>query len=177
MVFLMPFYLIQGRGLSPARAGLFLTIPSLIRAVSEPLCGAWSDRVGTREPTVLGMAVLAAGLYVLSRLGNASSAAQVAAGLSIAGLGAGMFVSPNTSAVMGSAPPDRQGIAAGVVATARNVGMVLGVALAGALLTTTLAHTPVSNRGAALYRAVDAGFLLPAAVAGPGVGASPAPAP
>jgi len=59
IVFLMPFYLIQGRGYSPARAGLVLTIPSLTRAVGSPLFGILSDKVGTRGPSTLGMALLA----------------------------------------------------------------------------------------------------------------------
>jgi EmrB/QacA subfamily drug resistance transporter len=169
VVFLMPFYLIQGRGFSPARAGLLLTIPSLVRAVASPLSGALSDRIGTRQPSLLGMAILAFGLYLLSRLGGQSSVGQMAAALSMAGLGAGLFVSPNTSAVMGAAPRHQQGIAAGVMATARNVGMALGVGLAGAFLTTILAHGPGSNPSMVLFRAVDAGFLTAMGVAALGV--------
>lgn len=176
IVFLMPFYLIQGRGFSPARAGLLLTVPSLVRAVSSPFCGALSDRIGTRPPSMLGMALLALGLVMLARLGGQSSLGEMVAGLSVAGLGAGLFVSPNTSALMGSAPRDRQGIAAGVAATARSVGMVLGVGLAGALLTTILERGP-KGAPASLFRAVDAGFLVAAGVAALGVTTSAAGGP
>ena len=58
--------------------------------------------------------------------------------LAVIGLGTGAFISPNNSALMGSAPTSRQGIAAGILATARNFGMVLGVGIAGAIFTTTL---------------------------------------
>ncbi len=169
IVFLMPFYLIQGRGFSPARAGLLLTTPSLARAVASPVFGILSDRIGSRRPSMLGMAILAVGLYLLSRLGSQSSLKEIAVALLIAGLGAGMFVSPNTSALMGAAPRHQQGIAAGVMATARNVGMVLGVGLAGALLTTFLASGPKNNPAEALFRAVDAGFLLAVGVAALGI--------
>src|SRR5712692_5241616 len=124
IVFLMPFYLLQGRGFSPARAGLLLTVPSLVRAAASPLFGALSDRIGTRQPSVLGMGILGAGLYLLSRLESQSGIGQIVAALSVAGLGAGMFVSPSTSALMGAAPRHQQGVAAGVMGTARNVGMV-----------------------------------------------------
>ncbi len=169
IVFLMPFYLIQGRGFTPARAGLLLTIPSLVRAFASPIFGALSDRIGTRQPTMLGMAILAAGLYLLSLLGTESSLAQISTGLAIAGLGAGLFVSPNTSGLMGSAPRRQQGIAAGVIATARSLGMVLGVGLAGALLTTVLARSSGLSSVAAFSRAVDAGFRVAAVVAVLGV--------
>ncbi len=135
VLFLMPFYLIQGRGLSPAQAGLLLTAQPLVMAVAAPISGTLSDRIGSRLPTTLGMAILAAGLYLLSRLGPQAPLSSVGIYLAIAGLGTGIFISPNTSALMGSAPRNRQGIASGIQATARNVGMVLGVGLAGAILT------------------------------------------
>ena len=126
-----------------------------------PLAGTISDRIGTRIPAMLGMALLALGLFLLSHLGPATPLARVAAALGVCGLGTGIFIAPNNSALMGAAPPNRQGIAAGVLATARNAGMVLGVGLAGAILTTVL------HRGAAgaLVRAVDLGFAVTAALA------------
>jgi MFS family permease len=58
----------------------------------------------------------------------------------VAGLGFGCFVAPNNSRLLGSAPPDRRGIASGVLAAARNTGMVLGIGLAAAVYTTVLAR-------------------------------------
>jgi EmrB/QacA subfamily drug resistance transporter len=168
IAFLLPFYLIQGRGLTPARAGLLFTAQPLVMAVAAPLSGTFSDRIGSRLPGTLGMAVLAAGLYLLSRLGPEAPLRQVALGLAVAGLGTGTFVSPNNSQLMGSAPRERQGIAAGILATARNVGMVLGVGLAGAVFTTVLARGQAHGSGTALYDAVGAGFLVAAGVAGLG---------
>jgi hypothetical protein len=54
--------------------------------------------------------------------------------LAIAGMGAGLFQSPNNSAVMGSVPVVHLGIASGILAAMRNMGMVLGIAVAGAVL-------------------------------------------
>ena len=66
-IFLMPYYLIQGRGFSPAQAGLILTAQPVVMAVIAPISGTLSDRIGTRLPAVFGMAVLSAGLFLLSR--------------------------------------------------------------------------------------------------------------
>jgi MFS family permease len=78
-----------------------------------------------------------------------------------------MFISPNNSALMGSAPANRRGIAAGVMATARNGGMMFGVAVAGAVVTTLdVFHRPlldavsVSFCIAAVASAIGAGFTL-----------------
>ena len=135
-IFLMPYYLLQGRGFSPAQAGLILTAQPLVMAVIAPISGTLSDRIGTRLPAVLGMLVLSTGLFLLSRLGPESEIITIMVALAVVGLGTGTFISPNNSALMGSAPKNRQGIAAGILATARNFGMVLGVGIAGAIFST-----------------------------------------
>src|SRR5512143_3272678 len=138
VVFLLPFYLIQGRGLDTAQAGLILTAQPIVMAITAPISGTLSDRIGSRLPGTLGMLILATGLFLMSRLGADSPLGSVAVALAVVGLGTGIFVSPNNSALMGSAPRHRQGIAAAILATSRNLGMVLGVGLAGAIFTTVL---------------------------------------
>jgi len=66
ILFLMPFYLLQGRGLNPSQAGIILTAQPIVMALIAPLSGTLSDRIGTRLPAVLGMVILAASLFLLS---------------------------------------------------------------------------------------------------------------
>ncbi len=165
LVFLLPFYLMQGRGLDPGQAGLLLTAQPLVMALAAPLSGTLSDRIGSRVPGTLGMAILAGGLFLLSRLGANSSLNEVVLGLAIVGLGIGIFVSPNNSALMGAAPGHRQGIASGVLASARNVGMVLGVGLSGAIFTTVQAMGPASEGPRLLYQGIEVSFLVATGVA------------
>jgi len=161
ITFLMPFFLIQGRGLDSAQAGLLLTIQPVLMAITAPVSGALSDRIGSRLPGMLGMGVLGGGLFLFSRLGSASPLWLIGLGLGLAGLGTGAFISPNTSALMGAAPRSRQGVASGVLATARSFGMVLGIGLTGAIFTTHLAQ----NTPDALYTGISQGFLVAAGVA------------
>ncbi len=161
ITFLMPFYLIQGRGLNPAEAGLLLTAQPILMAMTAPLSGALSDRFGSRGPGMLGMGVLAGGLFLLAQIGPETGLWLVAAALAVTGAGTGTFISPNTSALMGAAPRARQGIASGVQAVARNFGMVLGIGLAGAIFTTHLEQ----NTAEALYAGIDMGFLMASSVA------------
>lgn len=163
VIFLVPFYLIEGRGLSPARAGLFLTVQAVTMAIVAPMSGTLSDRIGSRLPSTVGMGILALGLLLLSRLGATTPLTQVGLALFVTGLGTGIFISPNNSALMGSAPKHRQGIASGILAEARNVGMVLGVGLAGAIFTTVSGG--VGPAGSGLFAGVDASFLAAAGVA------------
>lgn len=165
ITFLMPFYLIQGRGLNPAEAGLLLTAQPIIMAIAAPVSGALSDRTGSRWPGMIGMGLLSAGLFLLAGIGSETPLWVVGLFLALAGLGTGTFISPNTSALMGSAPKQRQGIASGVQAAARNTGMVLGIGLAGAIFTTHLAD----GTAASLFRGVDMGFAAAGVVAALGI--------
>ena len=173
VIFLMPFYLIRGLGLTPAQAGLILTAQPVIMAIVAPISGTLSDRVGTRLPAILGMTILSIGLLLLSRLDSDSSRSLIMASLGVVGLGTGMFISPNNSALMGSASRTRQGIASGILATARNFGMVLGVGLAGAKFPTILARnqppgtTIPGLAGSAqpgLFHAIQISFLVAAGI-------------
>ncbi len=164
VLFLLPFYLERGRGLSPSETGLILTAQPIVMAIVAPLSGSLSDRIGARGLSVFGMAVLAIGLFLLSRLGLQSSNGDVTFALAVVGLGTGVFISPNTSALMGSAPRHRQGIAAGVLATARSVGMVLGVGLSAAVFTTVQAQSSSSGVQAAVVQGVTASFIVASGV-------------
>ena len=165
VLFVLPFLLIQGRGLDVQHAGIVLTAQPIVMAVVAPFSGTLSDRIGSRVPATLGMLLLAAGLVALGLLAPHGSIGAIAAALALVGLGVGIFVSPNNSALMGAAPRHRQGIAAGVLATARNVGMVLGVGFAGAVFTTVVARAAVPAAGlpvgisAALFAAAGVAAL------------------
>ncbi len=165
ITFLLPFYLMQGRGLNPAQAGLLLTAQPLIMAITAPVSGTLSDRIGSRLPSMVGMILVTVGLFILSRLGLDSPFGNVVLGLAVAGLGVGIFVSPNNSALMGSAPRQRQGVASGIMATSRNVGMVLGIGLSGAIFTTVLAQDPGVANPLLLFDAIHVGFLAATGVA------------
>ena len=97
-----------------------------------PVAGALSDRIGTVRPAVLGAGVSAVSCGLLAALPADAGAEQVAWRLALFGLGAGIFGSPNNSAVMGSAPREHLGVASSLLGTVRTVGMVLGVAAGAA---------------------------------------------
>ena len=158
--FLMPFYLIQGHGLSSSSAGMLMTAQPVVMVIAAPMSGAISDRVGTRWPAMLGMAVMAVAMYLLSRLGPTSSLVYIETAIGTAGLGIGCFVAPNNSTMMGAAPKHRQGIAGGVLATSRYIGMILGIGISGAIFTTLIrVHTQ-----AAFFSGIQISFLVASAV-------------
>ncbi|HWI54236.1 MAG TPA: MFS transporter, partial [Desulfobacteria bacterium] len=137
-VFIMPFYLQQLRGMPPDQAGMILIPMPLATMIVAPISGAVSDRVDSRYISSLGMAVTSVSLWMLSNLKIDSPKLSVVFALIVLGTGSGLFQTPNNSAVMGTVPPNRRGIASGLLASMRNVGMVLGVAISGAVFSSRL---------------------------------------
>ncbi len=133
VTFLMPFYLETLRRMSPEQTGLVLTAFPLMMMLTAPLAGRLSDRIGSRLLAVSGMAVQIAALLLIARLGMGDSPLRIAGELALFGAGNGLFSAPNNSAVMGAAPGRRRGIAGGVLAMMRYLGMALGIGLTAAL--------------------------------------------
>jgi len=126
---LAPFHLIITRGLSAWAASLLFVLTPLGTAVAALPAGRLADRVGARLPMVVGLAVEAAGLAVMSGATAATPAVVVGAALFAAGFGVGLFQVPNMTAVMAEFPPSQQGAAGGVSFLARTLGIVAGVAV------------------------------------------------
>lgn len=133
IMILVPFYLERIQGLKPSQVGLFLIILPILMFVLAPLSGRLSDKIGFRLLTSLGMIGVGGGQLILSGLQVGSSLTRVLVALVVGGIGVGLFSTPNSSAMMGSVPEDKRAIASGVLATNRNIGQSLGVALMATL--------------------------------------------
>lgn len=133
MIFLMPFYLTTAKGFSPQTAGAMMITPFLFLFLLSPLSGSLSDRIGSRFLCTSGMAIMAISLFLLSMLDADAGKADIAWRMAISGIGIALFISPNSSTTITSLPPENRGVAGAIIAVARNLGMVLGIALAGAV--------------------------------------------
>lgn len=139
MTFLTPFFLTY-RGFSTEKLGLIMTAFPLTVFVVAPISGALTDKIGSKVLSTIGALICSVALFLMSILSNASGAVDVIWRLALFGIGNGMFQSPNNTEIMGSAPKERLGIASSVLATMRNVGMVLGIAAGGAIFTARRAY-------------------------------------
>lgn len=132
--FLLPFLLEDVAAMQPLEAGLLLTPIPLVTAVVAPFSGSLSDRIGSRLPASIAIAILALGLLSLVTLPAGFSPLDLVWRLAIVGLGQGLFMSPNSSAVLGSVPRPRLGTASGTLAQMRIDGQALGIAISGAVV-------------------------------------------
>jgi MFS family permease len=117
----------------------------------------------------MGMAILAVGLFILSAMNGESPLPLTVIGLVVTGVGMAIFVTPNNTAMLGAAPPGRKGIASGVLATSRLLGMATGVSLAGAILASVAggrsAHGIPPER---VFKAIHLGFIAAGLLASAG---------
>lgn len=144
LIIILYFQLI--RGFSALAAGL-LFLPLDVAFVSiGPISGKLSDRYGTRWLATLGMGVGTIGYVALAFLITGTTPIeQIEIILVILGLGLGLFSSPNISAVMGSVPPQRRGVASGVRATVFNTASVISIGLVAYIITTAIPYQVVSG--------------------------------
>lgn len=168
--FLVPFFLQGPLGLSADKAGFIMSVQPLVMVSITGMAGWASDKIGVRWLSAAGMAVLAFALWRLGGTDPQGGVAGVVLSLALLGLGIGLFTSPNNSAILGSAPRDRQGVASALLAAARNVGMVVGVSLAGAVLAHLRPRSGAPDE--ALLAAFKVGMQLSAGLAVIGVALS-----
>ena len=131
---MLPFYLQDAMGFSPAKAGLILMTYPLLLSVVAPVSGYLSDKIGSEFLTFIGLFVLSIGLVLMSTLNESSTLTSMIIFIAVMSIGGGLFQSPNNSLIMSTVPRDKLGVAGGINALVRNLGMVCGIVLATNIL-------------------------------------------
>ncbi|WP_405783270.1 MFS transporter [Streptomyces sp. NBC_00859] len=126
---------------TPLWAGIFMLPLTVGFLIAGPVSGFLSDRYGARLFSTTGLLLVAGGFVGLLLLPVNFSYPEFAALLLLSGLGQGMFSAPNTSAIMGSVPPEQRGVASGMRSTFQNSGTALSIGLSFSLMISGLAGT------------------------------------
>ena len=134
---------------SPTKAGLAFVPMAVLLALSASVAAPVAARIGAHRTVALGMAIMAAGLYLFSRLGGGATFADLMPGFLLFGAGAGLMNVPMTNAVLHSMPPERSGVASALLNASREVAGLLGITVIGAVLR--------SRQGAALQHGAGPG--------------------
>jgi EmrB/QacA subfamily drug resistance transporter len=173
--FLLPFYIQDVLHHSPSFMGLlFLSAPVLTIGLA-PVSGQLTDRIGPRLPASIGLVATMLG-FVVGMLLKVDSPWTVPAVLLICtGIGQGFFNTANQTAIIASVPREYRGFATGLVQMMFGLGSLLGISLAGTLLTALFRHysglpdaTPTPAQSApfvAAMRATNALCLIVMALA------------
>ena len=128
VLFLVIMYVQGVLGLSPIAAALVMVPGYVIGAVVGPFAGRLVDRFGPVRPATAGLGISVVALVVfavMTTVGSPTSSLWLAAiGNVIIMVGGSLFYPANSAAVMTAAPPERLGIASGVLRTCASIGMV-----------------------------------------------------
>ncbi len=133
--FLMPFYLQSIMGFSPSQMGWIIITNSIVIVMVAPLAGRLSDRFGSRLLCTIGTSLIVMGQFFIASLTRGASIPRIMFPLALTGLGIAIYNTPNQNAILGSAPPDKVGAAAGMAITTGRIGASCGVAFCTTLFT------------------------------------------
>lgn len=130
MFFLVPFDLIDRRGLSPAEAGAALLPFTLgVGLLSRPF-GAVADAVGARVMLIIGPAVAAIAFLWLGFGRQASTIWGIIAPMTLLGVAFAVLITPLTASVLSSVAESDEGLASGLNNAASRIAQLAGIALA-----------------------------------------------
>lgn len=141
MFFFLTLYMQEVLGFSPIQAGAaFLPVTACL-AVAAGVSSQLFARIGTRPVIVAGALLSAGGIFYLSRIPlGGSYVPDLLPGLVMMALGFGAVFVGVTTAANAGVPPDKAGLAAGLLSTSQQVGMALGLAVLSAVATARTHH-------------------------------------
>jgi len=144
VTFFLSLYLQYVKGMGPQQAGTILIIQPIVQTIFSPFCGRLSDRIPASWVATSGMFFCAVGLAIASSLSAESSLTVVFLLLIFLGLGFALFSSPNVNMIMGSVAPRYLGVASGLNASMRTLGMLSSMMIITLLFSYLMHDQPVT---------------------------------
>jgi EmrB/QacA subfamily drug resistance transporter len=132
-------YLQDDLGFSALGTGVRLLVLSGGVLATSTIAGRATARVPVRWLIAPGLALVGIGLLLMAGIHATSAWTHLIPGFILAGVGTGMINPPLASTAVGVVEPRRAGMASGINATFRQVGIATGIAALGTIFTTSLA--------------------------------------
>ena len=138
------FYLQVVVGESPLQTGLDILAIDATFIIAAPLAGRYSDRDQSRKFVMVGLAITTVAFFMFALVPLTPGASGVLIALAVLGLGNGLFIPPNVSAMMGSVPANRRGIASAFRFTLSNIGDTAGFGIAVLIMTIVIPYSTLN---------------------------------
>ncbi len=148
--FVTPFFLQNILEFSPSKVGMLIFPVALTVMVIAPFGGRFSDRVGVRIPATIGLTLTSMTVFSFTFLKPGAGDFDILWRQIVLGFGISLFNPANNSAIIGSLPREKVGLASSFLALSRNLGMVIGVAFAEMVIAFRLPVTPLERAKAGL---------------------------
>lgn len=124
----IPFFFQRVLNLSEVATGLLLTPWPLATMIAAPLAGRLMDRYNAGLLGAIGLVIFGAALLLLAMMPDHPSHISIIWRMFLGGIGFGLFITPNNSTIIASAPRERSGGASGMLGMARLLGQTVGAA-------------------------------------------------
>ncbi|MGH3522245.1 MAG: MFS transporter, partial [Mycobacterium sp.] len=157
-----PFYLSRALGLDAASVGIVMSAGPLVAALTGVPGGRLVDHVGAPFMTIVGLIVMSAGCVTLSMMPTTVGIAGYIARIVVLTAGYALFQTANNTAVMTDIRQDQRGVISGMLNLSRNLGLITGASVMGAVFAHASATIDVT---AGRPEAVAAGMRITFSVA------------
>lgn len=128
-----PFFLGLGLGLAPTRVGLVMAVGPVISIFSGVPSGRLVDAFGSGRVLAVGLGMLTAGALLLALLPSILGVIGYVLAIVVLTPGYQLFQAANNTAALSDVPPDRRGTVSGLLGLSRNVGLIAGASVMGAV--------------------------------------------
>ncbi|KQU96592.1 MFS transporter [Devosia sp. Root105] len=157
-----PFYLSHALGLDAALVGIAMSVGPVVSALSGVLAGRMVDRLGARLMVIVGLVAMVAGVVGLAAIPVAFGVAGYIAAMVVLTPGYQLFQAANNSGVMMAAGAGERGVVSGMLNLSRNLGLITGASVMGAVFAFGSAAADITTASA---DAVAGGMHITFAVA------------
>jgi MFS family permease len=157
-----PFDLSRTLGLDAALVGLVLSVGPLVAALTAVPAGRLADWLGTQRMTIIGLIGMDAGALTLSMLPSSFGIPGYIAPIVIITASYALFQTANNTSVMSDASPAERGAISGMLNLSRNLGLITGASVMGAVFAFGSATSDITT---APPEAVGTGMRITFAVA------------
>jgi EmrB/QacA subfamily drug resistance transporter len=166
-----PFYLSRALGLDAALVGIVMSIGPIISILSGVPAGRIVDRSGAPLMVMVGLTAMAAGSVALSVLPAMFGITGYIAAIAVLTPGYQLFQAANNTAVMMDVHPDQRGVMSGMLSLSRNLGLITGASLMGAVFAFAAMTSDIATaHPAAVASGMQVTFALAAALIGVALG-------
>jgi EmrB/QacA subfamily drug resistance transporter len=146
LIFLMSLFLQYALALSPRQAGLVLLMQPLMQFAASPVAGRLAERFDLTSVATAGMLASSAGLLLAAfTLGPDVPIWLVVLELMLIGAGFGIFITPNSTAIMGSVERRQFGVASGMIGAMRTLGMAVSLTTISLILSLFMGREEITR--------------------------------
>jgi EmrB/QacA subfamily drug resistance transporter len=158
-----PFYLSRGLGLNEAAIGAVMSVGPVISALSGVLAGRMVDRWSASFIVVVGLMLMVAGSLALALISALFGVAGYIAAVAVLSPGYQLFQAANNTAVMVDVSASERGVVSGMLNLARNLGLITGAAVMGAVFALATAAIDITTaRAEAVANGMRVTFVVAA---------------